>query len=145
MTAQFTAPLDSANGEAKGRILIVEGDAKIADALKASAGSGGYQVVGVCRDPNQALEAAKQTRPNLVISGIFFSGKPDGIELSRELQQALGLPVVFVGAADDPMLMLQISMVQPAGCVSDANDERYLGAVLGRALKGVRTSVGSPF
>ncbi|MEZ5363095.1 MAG: hypothetical protein R2748_12330 [Bryobacterales bacterium] len=145
MTAQFSVPLETAAGVAKGRILIVEGDANIADALCSGADSGGYQVVGVCRDPRLAVDAAIRTRPNLVISGIFFSGQPDGIELSRTLQQDLGLPVVFVGTADDPMLRLQISMVQPAGCISDARDHRYLGAVLGRALKGVRTSVGSPY
>lgn len=145
MTARSITPLDPAAGAAKGRILIVEADAAVAEALRRAADSGGYQIVGVCADPKEGLAAAQEMRPNLVISAIFFSGRPDGLELSRILQEDLGMPVVFVGQSEDPLLMLQISMAQPAGYVSDAGDKQYLGAVLGRALKGVRSAVGSPF
>ena len=53
--------------------------------------------------------------------------------------------MVYLGAAEDPLLILQITMTEPAGLVSDPYDARYLSAVIQRALKGVRPSVAGPY
>ena len=145
MTARSITPLGPNAAAVRGRILIVVGEGDVARAVQSVADSRGFQVVGVCADPQQALKAAEEMRPNLVVSGIFFNGEPEGIELSRGFQEGLGVPVVFVGSSEDPMLMLQVAMAQPAGYISDALDSAYVEAVLSRALKGVRTTVGSPF
>lgn len=145
MTARSISPLNRPLGAAKGRILIVEGDSEVASAIRAVADAHGFQVVAICSDARQALKATQEMRPNLVVTGIFFNGEPDGVEMSRNIQEEHGIPVVFVGQAEDPLLMLQIAMVQPAGYVSDARDAGYLEAVLSRALKGVRSMVSTPF
>jgi DNA-binding NarL/FixJ family response regulator len=145
MTARSISPFNPAIGAAKGRILILASDRSVAAAVRAVAEARGFQVVGICANPREGVQAVQEMRPNLVVSGIFFDGEPYGIELSRDIQEEQGVPVVFIGQSEDPLLMLQIAMVQPAGYVSDARDAGYLEAVLNRALKGVRTTVSSPF
>lgn len=144
MTARSISPLTPIIGASKGRILILSSESALAGSVRMVAESKGFQVVGICRDAQEGLRAAREMRPNLVVSGIFFNGEPAGIELSRQIQDELGIPVVFVGESEDPLLLLQISMTQPAGYVSDARDQGYLEAVLNRALKGVRPTFG-PF
>jgi DNA-binding NarL/FixJ family response regulator len=103
------------------------------------------QVAGVCTDPALAFKMVQEIRPTLVLSAIFFDGEPYGIELSRLIQDDLGVPVIFVGESEDPLLLLQISMTQPAGYVTDARDRGYIEAVLSRALKGARSTVAGPY
>ena len=145
MTARSISPLTPRAGAAKGRILILASDSTMAGAVRAVADAKGFQVIGICADPKRGVQAVQEMRPNLVISGIFFNGEPLGVEISRGIQEELGIPVVFVGQSEDPLLMLQIAMMQPAGYVADARDACYLEAVLSRALKGVRSTVSSPF
>jgi DNA-binding NarL/FixJ family response regulator len=145
MTARTISPLETSSAGSKGRILIVDNDPETARAIASVAVSSGFQVIGLCDDIRKGLQAAEDMRPNLVISGLFFHGEPLGIELSRAIQETLGAPVIFVGQSEDPLLMLQVAMAQPAGYISDARDASYVEAVLNRALRGVRTTVGSPF
>jgi DNA-binding NarL/FixJ family response regulator len=84
-------------------------------------------------------------RPNLVVSDIFFSGEPRGIELCRLLEEDLGIPVVLVGESSDPWLTLRIAVAQPVGCVPDPQDAAYLQAVIRRAVKGARFMATAPF
>jgi DNA-binding NarL/FixJ family response regulator len=142
MTARSISPLTSLVGASKGRILILASEDKVAASVRGVAEAKGFQIVGICQDPRQGFVAAQEMRPNLAVVGIFFDGKPLGVELSRSIQEELGIPVVFVGESEDPHLLLQISMTQPAGYVSDAQDAGYLEAVLSRALKGVRATFG---
>ena len=145
MTARTISPLETSSVGTKGRILIVDSDSEVARAIASVAVANGFQVIGLCDDMRKGMQAAEDMRPNLVISGLFFNGEPVGIELSRAIQETLGVPVIFVGQSEDPMLMLQVAMAQPAGYISDARDSGYVEAVLNRALRGVRTTVGSPF
>ena len=144
MTARSVSPLEPTAGT-RGRILIVESNRDVARTLKTVATTNGFQVVGVCSNAREGLQAAAEMRPSLVLSGVFFNGEPEGIEFSRCVQEGLRVPVIFVGEAVDPLLMLQVAMAQPAGYISDARDSGYVGAVLSRALRGVRSTVDAPF
>lgn len=145
MMARAISPLNTRPGAARGRIVILTADMAEAAVARMTVEAAGSQVVGVCSDPSQALRTVREIRPDLVLSAIFFEGEPDGLEVSRQIQQDLGIPVVYIGPADDPLLMLQISMTQPAGLVPNAHDATYLEAVVSRALKGVGAMAAAPF
>ena len=145
MTARAISPLNTRTGAARGRILILTSDAAEASATQKIMEAAGCQVAGVCADPSRAMRTVRDIRPDLVLSAIFFDGEPFGLEVSRHIQQDLGIPVVFMGAADDPLLMLQISRTQPAGFVPNVHEAKYLEAVVSRALKGLRAIGSSPY
>ena len=130
----------------KGRVVLLSADPADAAFVRAVVEAAGYQVAAVCSNPTDALQTVRDTRPDLVLSAIFFDGEPAGIEISRLIQDDVGTPIVYLGEAEDPLLVLQISMTQPVGLVADPRDAKYLEAVVSRALKGARpTPVVGPY
>lgn len=141
MTARAVSPIGARTGKIRGRVLILT-NAKDAPLVRAAVETAGAEVVAVSADPIKAIQTVQEMRPDLVLASIFFDGEPTGIELTREIQEKLGISVVYLGRVDDPLLLLQVSMTQPAGLISDLSDAKYLQAVVGRALKGVRPTIG---
>lgn len=139
MTARAITPLTSKANVVKGRAIILSDNPIDAQTLRIVVETVGVQVVGVCESADQALTIVEEMRPDLVLTSIFFGGEPAGIELSRCIQEQIGVPVIYLGAAEDPLLQLQIAMTQPAGLISDPSDTAYVQAVVTRALKGVRS------
>jgi two-component system, OmpR family, response regulator len=84
------------------RVLVVDDDRAIVDALTAVLEEEGFSV-RTAFNGRDALESALEERPALVLSDIAMPGL-DGISLARRLQ-AEGIPVVLLSAAmPDPGL-----------------------------------------
>ena len=64
-------------------ILVVEDEEAIAEAVRARLASEGYRV-NVVHDGPQALRAAAQERPDLVVLDLMLPGM-DGLEVCREI------------------------------------------------------------
>jgi two-component system response regulator DctR len=61
----------------------------------------GYRVVGTARSPQQALEAVREQRPNLVLLDIYMPGG-DGLAALKEIRrQEIAADVIMISAADD--------------------------------------------
>ncbi len=145
MAAPATVPIKARPSPLKGRVLIFSDDLAEVRAVKQAVEAAGVDCVGVCGNPAEAAGVARETRPDLALVAVYFHGEPVGVELSRQIQDELGSPVIFLGAAEDPLLLLQIAMTQPAGFVADPQDSQYLQAVLGRALRGPGPGVAGPY
>lgn len=81
------------------RILVVEDDASIREALVVSLTDEAYEV-GTAEDGSSALRAADEFRPDLAIVDIRLPRGPDGLSVAREIRQDNDLPVMFLTAAD---------------------------------------------
>ena len=77
-------------------ILVVEDEAAIAEAVRARLASEGYRV-NVVHDGPQALRAAAQDRPDLVVLDLMLPGM-DGLEVCREIQRTDWVPVLMLTA-----------------------------------------------
>src|SRR5919204_546902 len=77
-------------------ILVVEDEAAIAEAVRARLASEGYRV-NVVHDGPQALRAAAQNRPDLVVLDLMLPGM-DGLEVCREIQRTDWVPVLMLTA-----------------------------------------------
>ena len=130
----------------RGRILLIEGDANVARGVRVALERFGYSIVAWSVDPSEGALLARALRPQLVVSAVFFDGDPLGIESAREIQEETGTPVVLIGGSDEPLLALQLTMMQPAGFVTDPADAGYLVAVVEQAMRSAgRVGAGGPY
>ena len=81
------------------RILVVEDERTIADAVAARLRAEGF-TVEVAADGPSGVAAAQRTRPDLVVLDIMLPGF-DGLEVCRRLQAEHPVPVVMLTARDD--------------------------------------------
>ncbi|HEY1331690.1 MAG TPA: response regulator transcription factor [Actinomycetota bacterium] len=77
-------------------ILVVEDEGSIAEAVRARLASEGYSV-RVAHDGPQALTAAAELRPDLVVLDLMLPGM-DGLEVCREIQRDSWVPVLMLTA-----------------------------------------------
>jgi DNA-binding response OmpR family regulator len=77
-------------------ILVVEDEEAIAEAVRIRLVSEGY-TVRVAHDGPQALRAAAEERPDLVVLDLMLPGM-DGLEVCREIQKTDWVPVLMLTA-----------------------------------------------
>lgn len=78
------------------RILVVDDDPEILSLLRRGLAYEGY-AVDTASDGTEALSKAREREPDLVILDIMMPGI-DGIEVSRRLRQASGIPILMLTA-----------------------------------------------
>lgn len=83
------------------KILIVEDEGIPALELENKLVTMGCIVVGSVRSGEAAVEAALDSRPDVVLMGIRLKGKMDGIEAARKIQESTDIPVVYLTAYSD--------------------------------------------
>ncbi|MCK9357369.1 MAG: response regulator transcription factor [Dehalococcoidia bacterium] len=80
-------------------VLVVEDDANLLDVLRYNLTREGYRVA-VARDGQEALDVARQARPDLLILDIMLP-KLDGLEVCRILRKEMTVPILMLTAKAD--------------------------------------------
>lgn len=80
------------------RILIVEDEILLAKDLARRLQGFGYEVVGTCSTGEDAVRAATEYRPHLVVMDIRLSGSMNGIEAARQIRSGEGPAIVYLTA-----------------------------------------------
>lgn len=81
------------------RILVVEDDRALRDAVASALRHEGYTVRSTSRSTT-AVDLAGSFRPDLAVLDVRFPDGPDGFELARTLRGSSDAPIVFVTAAE---------------------------------------------
>jgi DNA-binding response OmpR family regulator len=81
------------------KILIVEDDPNLLEALKYNILKEGYQVVTAV-DGIQALEEARSEKPDVIILDVMLPGM-NGFEVCRVLSKEMSVPILILTARDD--------------------------------------------
>lgn len=81
------------------RLLVVEDDRVLRDAIAAALRHEGYRVRSTSRS-ERAMELVSSFRPDLAVLDVRFPSGPDGFELGRRVRGVSDAPIVFVSAAD---------------------------------------------
>ncbi|MEV4705375.1 response regulator transcription factor [Actinoplanes sp. NPDC049316] len=87
------------NGTAARRILLVEDERTIADAVAARLRAEGFEVA-IAYDGPAAVEAARRDRPDAIVLDVMLPGF-DGLEVCRRIQAERPVPVLMLTARDD--------------------------------------------
>ena len=90
----------AANGEAgRGRILVVDDDAALAEMLSLVLRNEGFDPVW-CAHGDKALSAFHDSRPDLVLLDVMLPGR-DGVDICSDLRAESGVPIVMLTARSD--------------------------------------------
>lgn len=116
------------------RILIVEDEALVALANAETLQIVGYEVIGVAANHEEALEAAAESRPDLVLMDIRLKGSVDGIETARVLKERYGCRIVFVTGQSDRTTWERSRIVEPSGYLKKPHTPEQLTQLVANAL-----------
>ncbi len=81
------------------KILVVEDEPALLDALEYNLARQGYQVL-TAADGRQAIEVARRDKPDMLLLDIMLPGL-DGLEVCRILRREMSVPIVMLTARDD--------------------------------------------
>jgi two-component system, OmpR family, response regulator MtrA len=88
-----------ASRPSKGKVLIVDDDAALAEMLTIVLRNEGFDPV-VCPTGDRALPMLREHRPELLLLDLMLPGK-DGIDVCREVRAESGVPIVMLTAKND--------------------------------------------
>jgi len=101
----------------KPKVLVVEDDPIVAADLKHKLRDFGYEVCAKAVTGEEAIEAAKEHRPAVVLMDITLEGKMDGVDAAEEIRKTLALPVVYLTAHSDQTTVERAKLTLPYGYV----------------------------
>jgi len=117
------------------RVMIVEDEVLIAEALRLRLERMGYTVVGVVASGEEALNLVANTTPDLVLMDIRLAGSMDGITAGEHIHSRFRLPVVYLTANSDPETIERVIRSQPYGYISKPIDDATLRSTLSIAFQ----------
>jgi CheY-like chemotaxis protein len=116
------------------RILIVEDERLIALDLQRRLIQLGYTVVGNVASGAQAIAAALQLQPDVVLMDIRLQGEMDGIEAALRIHSAMPMPIIYLTAYVDESTRQRAQATSPWGFLRKPFHVRDLQAILNRYL-----------
>ncbi|MHC5024152.1 MAG: ANTAR domain-containing response regulator [Planctomycetota bacterium] len=87
--------------EQPGRLLVADDEHLVASGLTASLRELGFKVLGPAADGEEAIELARELRPDMALLDIRMPRK-NGLEAAEVLYRRMGVPVIIFSAYSDP-------------------------------------------
>ena len=114
-------------------ILIVEDETLVAQHERDLLEGWGYRVFDVASG-EEALQAAAELEPDLVLMDIGLPGEMDGVDAAEQVRTRFDIPVVFVTVFADDKLSKRARVTEPFGYVLKPFPERELQSNVEMAL-----------
>jgi len=93
--------MSDTNEDLRAKVLIAEDDAIVALDLQGMLMRLGYDVVQIVDGAKTAIVSALRFCPDIVLIDLGLPGEPDAVDLAREINAKLDIPIVFcVGTPD---------------------------------------------
>jgi len=118
----------------KATILIVEDEAIVAADLAGKLGRLGYEISGTTGFAEDAVNQAREQRPDLVLMDIRLAGTMDGVEAAEIIRREFDLPVIFLTAHSDSATLERAKLTGPFGYILKPFEERELATNIEMAL-----------
>jgi PAS domain S-box-containing protein len=118
----------------KARILIVEDEAVVAENLEMAISDVGYDVVGRAASADDAINAAIEHKPDLILMDIVLIGNKTGIDASYEIKEKLDIPIIFLTAYSDLEFIDRAKNTEPYAYIVKPFQEAQLFASIEMAL-----------
>ncbi len=113
-------------------VLIIEDEPIIALDLTRLVRELGHRVAATAATHGEAVAAARQTRPGLVLADIRLADGSSGMEAAGEILQSFNIPVIFITAF--PEHLLTGERPEPAFLITKPFREEAVKALIGQAL-----------
>lgn len=108
------------------RLMIVEDDAFVALDAKEILETAGYDVVGLAKSANEAVEKAGALRPDMILMDIRLLGARDGVDAAIEIHDRFGVRSLFASAHSDAETRDRADAARPLGFLSKPVTRRAL-------------------
>jgi signal transduction histidine kinase/AmiR/NasT family two-component response regulator len=118
----------------KPSIFIVEDETIVAQDIRDTLKSFGYSVPGIAKSGEHALEKIPECTPDLILMDIHLAGPMDGIDTAECIYQKYRIPVIFLTAYSDDVLLERAKRTHPFGYIIKPFSERELYSVIELAL-----------
>lgn len=116
------------------KVMIVEDESIVAMDIKHRLHALGYTVPAIATTGEEALQKAKETKPDLILMDIMLKGKMDGIELAKQIRSRLEIPVVYLTAYSDADTLQRAKVTEPFGYLLKPFEEKELHTTIEMAL-----------
>ena len=120
------------------RILIVEDEAIVALDMKLQLQELGYHVVGTAASGGQAIEAADQLAPQLVLMDVRLQGDMDGIAAAQAIRDRHDIPLIFLTSHSDNETVRRAAETAPYGYLTKPYQIKELRAGIEVAMTKAR-------
>lgn len=97
------------------KILIVEDEFIIAEDLRIQLSKLGYQVIGIAKSYDKAMQLIEQDKPDLSLIDIKLKGEKDGIHLAENIKKNYDFPFIFLTSHADRVTVERAKKVHPNG------------------------------
>ena len=124
-------------------VLIVEDERIVAKDLENALRGLGYEVIGSVASGEAAILMMEQTRPDIVLMDIVLAGAMRGTEVARRAWSRWRVPVVYLTAFSDAVVLEDIKDSEPYGYLLKPFLPKQVHAVLQIALSR-RTRESAP-
>jgi len=118
----------------KAKILVVEDEKIVALDINNVLSKLGYDVPALVASGDEAVEAVKKTKPDLVLMDIVLKGNTDGIEAAELIRHRYGTPLVFLTAYADDEILRRVKHIEPFGYILKPFQEKELYSAIEIAL-----------
>lgn len=99
----------------KKRVLIVEDEVLPAMAVQMGLCDMGFQADRIVSSGEEAVKAADEIRPHIVLMDILLDGEMDGIEAGAVIRSRFNTPIIYLTAFSDNELLERAKLTEPFG------------------------------
>jgi DNA-binding NarL/FixJ family response regulator len=107
-------------------VLIIEDEMIHGMLLRSSIENSGYRVVDVISRGEDAVIAALDHRPDLIISDILLKGTITGVEAIEQILNHVTVPFIFLTAINDSRIMDKATDTSPSAIINKPYDMKML-------------------
>ena len=118
----------------KSCILVVEDEAIVAMGIKQKLEDLGHRVVDIVFTGEDAVQAALEKEPDLILMDIVLKGSMDGIEAAAKIRNQMDVPVIYLTAYSDEEVLERARMTEPYGYIIKPFKKSELNANIEMAL-----------
>jgi len=118
----------------KKSILIIEKDEASAKKLREMLVSFGYEIAGIARTGEEAVDIVDKQVPDLILSAISLGGKMSGIDTARDILSRQFVPVIYLTMYADPDIVEKAKETRPYGYLIKPYDEQTIRTEIEIAL-----------
>ncbi|MEK6196204.1 MAG: response regulator [Deltaproteobacteria bacterium] len=116
------------------RLIIADDEVIISTQLEEFLVTKGFDIAGIATSGVQAVEMARELKPDLMLMDIVMPGELDGIAAAAKINQELKIPVIFLTAYADEEMIQRAKPIGPFGYVLKPIQEQQILAAIEIAL-----------
>ena len=120
--------------EKRANILIVEDDRIQAEALKIFLTKLDYNVAGITKSGEEAIELSKQIEPDIILMDITLEGELDGIETAIKIHESLDNNIIYLTSRMDNETRIIANKTNHKGFLSKPVNINNLSKTLANCL-----------